>query len=213
MPDWTRAQIRQRVTDHGNHHLTSIAGFIDGAVQESVEELVRERDWDWREQELLVTPGTEILDLGPVRQVFRTTAGEPLTPTTRADLRDRYGGDLSLVGEPIEYYVDRGTKMIHTYPTDGEQITVVHLSIACWVETGGSRVFETSEEAAKPTVPAEMRDMIVLLARARCKSEAQDHDEVTEIRAQYEDRLEEEVSQRPQVDEHKRIRITNGDWS
>jgi hypothetical protein len=188
MPDWTRAQIRQRVTDHGNHHLTSIAGFIDGAVQESVEELVRERDWDWREQELLVTPGTEILDLGPVRQVFRTTAGEPLTPTTRADLRDRYGGDLSLVGEPIEYYVDRGTKMIHTYPTDGEQITVVHLSIACWVETGGSRVFETSEEAAKPTVPAE-------------------------IRAQYEDRLEEEVSQRPQVDEHKRIRITNGDWS
>ena len=208
MAEYTKATIRQALLDHGHQYLTR--PVVDRMAQDAVEELVLEHTWGWRRRELVAALPVEIPDLGTVEQVVGP--GGPVEPSARDKIRDLFGNAAS-GGVASRYY--RDGKTIGGYPVDGTEFTISYFSTWCWVSADGdTRKQSADAEDDKLVIWPEHQGLVFMLMRVAAKAEAGDNDQAAAIRQnEYETRLEEIRSDRDQVDELVRVRVTNPDWA
>lgn len=211
MPDFTRADLRQELYDHGHHYLENEANRANIFIQEGVEDLVNEMSWPFREIELEVIPGSVIDQMGTMQNAWLKSDGQVLYPARRDTLRDA-SGDLTTKGRPRWYYRE-GQQKILVYPDTTDSIGLYLFSRYCWIKSSnGQPALEAEADADKPVVPAEYRSLIVTAAQIRAYRDVSDFGEAAAIRTSvYEPELQrmQEALIRPNEDETQFQRMSS----
>lgn len=201
--------LRNLLQSQGHQYLEP--QICDLYMRQAVDEFVGDHPWPWRSTSLTQEMGTEFAGIDVVDQVY-TADGRTLQQRDRDNLRDNFGPDLASEGEALYWYQDGDS--IYSYPMSTEGVTVIFYTRYGWLDATQTEYKpRPTQDSDTPICPARCEEIVLLGARIRAKSEAQDFEQAAALREQYETRIEEERSRPDQVDEHRTIRITQGEWA
>ena len=202
-------ELRALLMAQGHQYLNT--HIADLYIRQAVDEFVGDHPWPWRRVTVTDDEGVEFAGLDIVDQVI-AASGASIAQADRDQLVDSYGGLISGVGSPIYWYAVGD--VVYTYPRSLDQLTVIYFTRYGWINQGGT-VYKArpNSDTDTPICPARCEEIVLLGARVRAKTEAQDFEQAAGLREQYETRVEEERSRPDQVDEFRTIRVTQGDWA
>lgn len=213
MANWTLAEIREELYSFGHRYLEQEPGRADGFISRTVEQILRNHEWPFREVEESVTWGSAHAGLGKIIQIFNDDGTvAPLAPETQEYLRDEYK-DLTTEGTARFYYLD-GQNTLRCYPVDtSNSYTVRHYCTYGWIDNtdGTTRLQLPASGLDYTVIPFEWREVILTGARQMAKEDAGNIEDAVLLEGKFDEQVERMRAAliNQQVDEYPRVRLTN----
>jgi hypothetical protein len=124
-----RGELREELYALGHRYLEQETGRADRFINQAGRDIVLDEPWPQRVVAEPLATGAALVSLGTVLQVWDTTTGRVLQPTTAQTIRDAFTASPLTAGEPVDYWVVQN-RTILTRPAlpAGRTVTVEHYS-------------------------------------------------------------------------------------